>query len=54
MLVTSISSEFDIFMHRHIQTAVLGSVETVYKTLPPVKQYDLEFLYLETPIPTSI
>ena len=31
-------------MHRPIQTAVLGSVETVYKTLAPVEQNDLEFL----------
>jgi hypothetical protein len=31
-------------MHRPIQTAVLGSVETVYKTLAPVKQNDLQFL----------
>jgi len=41
---TSISSEFDIFMHRPIQTAVLGSVETMYETLAPVEQNDLEFL----------
>ena len=42
--VTSISSQFDIFMHRPIQTAVLVSVETVYKPLAPVEQNDLEFL----------
>jgi hypothetical protein len=42
--VTSISSQFDIFMHRPNQTAVLGSVETVYKPLAPVEQNDLEFL----------
>jgi len=42
--VTSVSSEFDNFMHRPIQTAVLGTVETVYKTLAPVEQNDLEFL----------
>jgi len=42
--VTSVSSEFDIFMHRPIQTAVLGTVETVYKSLAPVEQNDLEFL----------
>ena len=42
--VTSISSEFDIFLHRPIQTAVLGSVETVYKPLAPVEQNYLEFL----------
>jgi hypothetical protein len=42
--VTSISSQFDIFMHRHIQTAVQGTVETVYKPLVPVEQNLLEFL----------
>ena len=42
--VTSTSSQFDIFMHRPIQTAVQGTVETVYKTLAPVEQNDLEFL----------
>ena len=42
--VTSISSQFDIFMHRPIQTAVQGTVETVYKPLAPVEQNDLEFL----------
>ena len=31
----SVSSEVDIFMHRPIQTAVLGTVETVYKPLAP-------------------
>ena len=42
--VTSISCEFDIFLHRPIQTAVLGIVETVYKPLAPVEQNYLEFL----------
>ena len=31
-------------MHRPIQTAVLGSVKTLYKPLAPVEQNDLEFL----------
>ena len=31
-------------MHRPIQTAVQGTVETVYKSLAPVEQNDLEFL----------
>jgi len=31
-------------MHRPFQTAVLGSVETVYKPLTTVEQKDLEFL----------
>jgi hypothetical protein len=39
--VTSVSSEFDFFMHRPIQTAVLGTVATVYKPLTPVEQNDL-------------
>jgi len=43
--VPSIRIEFDIFMHRTIQTAVLGNVETVYKSFAPVEQNDLEFLY---------
>ena len=42
--VMSISSQFDIFMHRSIQTAVQSTVETVYKPLAPVEQNDLEFL----------
>ena len=42
--VKSISSQFHIFMHRHIQTAVLGTVKTVYKPLAPVEQNELEFL----------
>ena len=41
-------------MHRPIQTAVLGTVEMVYKSLAPVEQNELEFLYLETAIPISI
>jgi hypothetical protein len=44
--VKSVSSEFDIFMHRPIQTAVLGTVETMYKPLAPVEQNDLEFVIL--------
>ena len=43
--VKSISSQFDIFMRRPIQTAVQGTVETVYKPLAPVEQNDLEFFY---------
>jgi hypothetical protein len=42
--VTSTSSQFDIFMHRPIQTAVQGTVETVYKPVSPVEKNDLEFL----------
>jgi len=42
--VTSVSSKFDIFMHRPIQTAVLGTVECVYKTNAHVEQNDLELV----------
>jgi hypothetical protein len=52
--VTSISSQFDTFMHRPIQTAVQGTVERVYKPLAPVEQNDLEFLIPGSQIPISI
>jgi hypothetical protein len=42
--VTSVSIEFDIFMNRPIQTAVVGTVDTVYKPLEPVEQNDLKFV----------
>jgi len=42
--VTSISSEFDIFAHKPVQTSVLGNIETAYKPIAPVEQNDLEFL----------
>ena len=42
--VTSVSSEFDIFMHRPIETDMLVTVETVYKLLAPVERNDLEFV----------
>jgi hypothetical protein len=42
--VTSVRSDFDIFIHRTIQTAVLGTVESVYKPLYPVEQNDLELV----------
>jgi len=43
--VTSINTQLDIFMHRPIQTAVQGTVETEYKPLAPVEHNDLEFLF---------
>ena len=52
--VASISSEFHIFVHRPIQTALLRTVETVYKPLAPEEHNDLEFLYLAIQIPTLI
>jgi len=42
--VASISSEFDIFEHKPVQTSLLGTIETAYKSIAPVKQNDLEFL----------
>jgi hypothetical protein len=41
--VTSIESQFSIFMHSPNQTDVLGTVETVYMPLAPVEQNKLEF-----------
>ena len=42
--VASISSEFDIFAHKPVQTSVLGTIETAYKPIAPVEQNDLQFL----------
>jgi len=42
--IASVSSEFDIFVHRPIQTYVLGEVEAVYKPIAPVDQNDQEYL----------
>jgi len=42
--IASVSSEFDIFAHRPIQTSVLGTIEAAYKPTAPVDQNDLEFL----------
>jgi hypothetical protein len=35
--VAAVSSEFDIFVHKPIQTAVLGTVVTAYKPLAPLE-----------------
>ena len=40
---TSVTSEFDIFAHRHIQTSVIGTIQTAYKPSAPVDLNDLEF-----------
>jgi len=40
----AISSEFDIFARKPVQTAVLETIETVFKPIAPVDQSDLEFL----------
>jgi len=42
--VASISSEFDTFAHKPLQTSVLGTIESAYKPIAPVEQNDLEFL----------
>jgi hypothetical protein len=42
--IASVSSEFEIFAHRPIQTSVLGTVEIVYKPITPVYRNDLDFL----------
>jgi len=40
----SVSSEFDIFARKPVQTSVHETIETVYKPIAPVDQSDLEFL----------
>jgi len=42
--IESISSEFDIFSQKPVQTSVLGNIETAYKPIAPVDRNDLEFL----------
>jgi hypothetical protein len=39
--IASVSSEFDIFAHRPIETSVLTTVEIVYKPIATVNQIDL-------------
>ena len=39
-----VSSEFDIFAHKPIQTSVLETIHTVCKPIAPVEQSDLQFL----------
>jgi len=41
--IASICSEFDIFVHKPVQTSVLGTFETAYKPIAPVNQNYLEF-----------
>jgi len=41
--IASVSSEFDIFAHRQIQTSVLGTIEAEYKPNAPVDHNDPEF-----------
>ena len=39
-----VSSDFDIFARKPIQTSVLETIQTVYKPIVPVEQSDFEFL----------
>ena len=41
--IAFVSSDFDIFAHRRIQTCVLGTVVNLYKPIDPVDPKDLEF-----------
>ena len=43
-VIASISNEFDIFAHKPVQTSVLGTIETAYKSIAQADQNDLEFL----------
>ena len=42
--ILTVSSEFDIFAYKAIQTSVLETIETVYKPIAPMEQRDFEFL----------
>ena len=42
--IASICSEFDIFVHKPVQTSVLGTIDTAYKPITAIYQHDLEFL----------
>ena len=42
--ITSISSEFDIFAHKPVETSVLGTIGTPYESIALVDLNDLEFL----------
>jgi hypothetical protein len=53
--ILTVSSDFDIFAHKPIQTSGLETIETVTKTIAPGKQSDLEFLiYSDTYIDLDI
>ena len=40
----SVSSEFDIFAQKTVQTSVQETIETIYKPIASVDQSDLEVL----------
>ena len=39
-----VSSEFDVFAHKPVQTAVQETIHTIYKPIAPVEQSNLEFI----------
>ena len=39
-----VSSEFDIYAYKPVQTSVLETIQTDSKPIAPVEQSDLEFL----------
>lgn len=44
VMFVNTKSEFDIFAAKQFQTAIPRTRETLYKTIAPVKQSDLEFV----------
>ena len=44
--ILTVSSDYDIFAHKPIQTSVLETIETVYKPIAPMVQSNLELLTL--------
>jgi len=40
----SVSSEFDIFSQKPVQTSVQETIETIYRPITSVDQSDMEFL----------
>jgi len=41
----SVSSDFDIFAQKLVQTAVQETIETIYRPIAYVDQSDLEFFF---------
>ena len=41
--IAYVSSEFYIFAHKQVQTPVLATIKTAYKSTTPVDRNDLEF-----------
>ena len=40
----SVSSEFDVFAHKPVQSSVSETIETIFRLIISVNQSDLEFL----------